>query len=319
MSENDIVFILNLDISKNLHQLQQAFDDRSVFQWSDKPNSNPSLAKAKYAVCWKPPKGILKSLPNLEIIFSWGAGVDHILDDPDLPDLPIVRFVDPDLTGRMVEYVVLQVLMHSRQQRRYDAFQRSKKWVELSDPKASELRVGIMGFGELGKAAARGLLPLGYQLNSWSRTPKQMRDVTSYYGEDGLQPFLANTDILVSLLPHTKETHGLINKKLIEQLARNGPFKAPVIINAGRGGSQVEADIIEALKNKSLHGVSLDVFENEPLKQDSPLWEFKNAILTPHIAAISNISAIADHVKKQIARHESGRELEHVIDVNLGY
>lgn len=299
---------------------QEVLPDRPLINLAKGVPDPDILDTVHYAVVWKPEHGFLATLPNLKTIFSLGAGVDHVLEDPHLPDAPIVRFVDANLTGRMVEWVVLQVLMHLRQQRPYDGFQRLRKWQELfPQPAAGDVTVGIMGFGELGQASARGLLPLGFKLASWSRSPKTMDGVSSFHGEAGLSDFLSRTDILVSLLPYTPETHGILNRSLFEQLSRSGPFGAPVVINAGRGGSQVEEDIASCLQDGTLHGVSLDVFETEPLNADSPLWGFDNAILTPHMAAVSDPGALADHVAGQIKRFESGKPLEHLVDRTRGY
>ncbi|MEE9314273.1 MAG: glyoxylate/hydroxypyruvate reductase A [Rhizobiaceae bacterium] len=319
MSGKGILLDTKFDISNRVEQFQDVFSGHDIINWQENKPAGPTLTNVKYAIVWKPTLGLMKGLPNLEVIFSWGAGVDHVFADPNLPDIPIVRFVDADLTGRMVEYVVLQVLMHMRQQRRYDQQQRRQQWVELVDPTASQMRIGIMGFGELGQASARALLALGFQINSWSRSPKDMEKVTSFYGDDGLEPFLNQSDILVALLPHTKETHGILNSDLIAKLASDGPFGAPILINAGRGGSQVETDLIEALNSGALRGVSLDVFETEPLPKESQFWELDNAIITPHSAAVSSATAVAHHVKKQIDRYEQGLALQHVVDPSQGY
>ena len=253
------------------------------------------------------------------MIFSVGAGVDHIFKDPHLPDRPIVRFVDASLTGPMVEWVVLQVLMHMRQQRAYDQQQRDHVWGELPQPSAPKFRIGMMGFGELGQACAAQLKGFGFQLSGWSQSPKNVAGVASYHGQDQLPAFLGNTDILVSLLPLTADTRGLINRELIDGLSREGPFGAPILINGGRGGSQVEADILAALQDGRLHGASLDVFETEPLPTDSPLWDIDNLIITPHAAAMSDPLGLAAHVAHQIGRHESGQGLEYLVDRSRGY
>ena len=319
LKHNGILLNIRFDIENKVAAFAAALPNHTVIDRSTDKRAGADMSEVKYAVVWKPEHGLMKSLPNLEVIFSLGAGVDHVFEDTDLPDVPIVRFVDEDLTGRMVEYVVLQVLMHLRQQRHYDALQRKAEWRELIQPAAQQFRVGIMGFGELGQACVKGLLPLGFSVNGWSRSPKVLDGVKSFYGDDQLNDFLGQSDILVSLLPYTPATHGILNADLIDKLAKDGPFGAPVIINAGRGGSQVEGDIIAALKSGALHGVSLDVFETEPLAHDSPLWAFENAILTPHMAAVSDPSALSNHVARQIARYESGQPLEHVVDPKVGY
>lgn len=314
---------LLLDIKSESVGKQDAFDSvlpsRNVVNWADQPLTMQQVESVEYAVVWEPQPGMLAGLPNLKVIFSLGAGVDHVFNDPKLPDLPIVRFVDPDLTGRMVEWVVLQTLMHVRQQRPYDALQRKREWKELSHPAASDFRIGIMGFGELGQASTRSLLPLGFKINAWSRSVKNMDGVTSYHGAEQLDPFLAETDILIGLLPYTSDTHGIFNRALFENLSRSGPFKAPVFINAGRGGSQIETDIIDCLRDGTLHSTSLDVFEREPLAPESPLWSFNNAIITPHMAAVSDPMALARHVADQIERYEAGDNLQFLVDKNRGY
>src|SRR5262249_6205364 len=160
------------------------------------------------ALVWQPPQGLLRALPQLRLIVSVGAGVDALLGDPTLPAVALVRFVDPDLTGRMVEYVALNVLFHHRRMAEFQELQRRRVWEYLPEPAARDVRVGLMGLGVLGAAAARALLAFGYQVRGWSRQPRRIEGVAAFAGEAGLDPFLAETDILVVLLPLTPATHG---------------------------------------------------------------------------------------------------------------
>ena len=276
-------------------------------------------AKVRYACTWKPPAGLLATLPNLRAIFSLGAGVDHLTTDPNLPDVPIVRIVDPDLTMRMTEYVVLHVLLHHRRMKYYGAQQRERVWREDMDPAASEVRVGIMGLGVLGRAATAALATLGFQLNGWGRTPKAIAGVETFAGERGLPAFLAATDILVCLLPLTGETRGILRYELFRKLARDGALGGPALINAGRGGLQIEADILRALDDGTLVGASLDVFEVEPLPARSALWTHSKVYVTPHNAAQSDPRSLTKYVIAQIERDERGLPLENVIDRHRGY
>ena len=278
------------------------------------------LAGIRYALVWKPPEGVLARLPGLRVIFSIGAGVDNVLSDPDLPDVPLVRFVDPNLTMRMSEYVCLHVLMHHRRMRDYGELQSQAQWKEfLPQPGANELRVGVMGLGVLGLDAVEKLRMLGYQLAGWSRSQKQIDGIECFAGDEGLRPFLARTDILVCLLPHTPGTEGMLNAALISGLAQDGPLPGPVLINAGRGKLQVEADILKSLDDGVLWAASLDVFEEEPLPPASPLWAHRQVIITPHNASISDDMAVCRYVANQIARHERGEPLENVVDLSQGY
>jgi glyoxylate/hydroxypyruvate reductase A len=276
-------------------------------------------AAIRYACVWKPPAGLLRTLPNLRAIFSLGAGVDHLLDDPTMPDVPLVRIVDPDLTMRMTEYVVLHVLLHHRRMKLYEQQQRERVWRENADPAANEVRVGIMGMGALGRAAAAALTPLGFQLAGWSRTPRAFAGVEMFAGAAQLDRFLARTDILVCLLPLTPETREILRYDLFRKLARGGALGGPSLINAGRGGLQVEADILHALDDGTLTGASLDVFQQEPLPSASPFWAHPKVHLTPHNAAQSEPRALTKYVLAQIERHERGLPLENVVDRKHGY
>jgi len=273
-----------------------------------------------YAVSWKHPAGSLAGLPNLSAIFSLGAGVDHIFNDDRLPDVPIYRVVDSDLTHRMSEYVVMHCLMLLRQTRRYDAQQINKSWDDdRFQPAARDVRVGIMGMGELGQDAARKLKMIGFDVAGWSRTPKNVDGIPSFSGETGLQEFLARTDIVVVLLPLTPQTRGIINERLLRGLAQNGRLGKPALINAGRGGLQVEADILKVLDEGVLGHAVLDVFETEPLPTDSRLWTHPRVTVTPHNAAMSDPDAIGALIARQIAKLEAGQEPDYKVDRARAY
>jgi glyoxylate/hydroxypyruvate reductase A len=274
----------------------------------------------RYVATWGPKPGSLSDLPNLEAIFSLGAGVDHLMSYPDLPDAPIVRVAQDDLTNRMSEYVVMHCLMHLRDHRRHDADQRAKRWEpDRSPPIAGDVRVGIMGYGVLGQDAARKLKIMGFDVAAWSRTPKAADDIRVYSGDEGLAAFLSRTDILVSLVPLTPDTRGILNRDLFRKLARDGRLGGPILINVGRGGLQVEADILACLDDGTLRAATLDVFQVEPLPQDSPLWTHPFVTVTPHDSATSEPEATARYIADQIRRHEAGEPFRAVVDRARGY
>ncbi len=273
-----------------------------------------------YVASWKHPAGALDGLPNLRAILSLGAGVDHLLADPALPDVPLVRVIDPDLTHHMSEYVVMHCLMHLRQTRRYEAQQRARVWDDdRGQPAARQVRVGVMGLGTLGRDAAAKLAALGFDVAGWSRRPQPGAPVPAYAGAEGLEAFLARTDILVCLLPLTPDTRGLLDHALFRRLARDGRLGGPVLINAARGGLQVEADILAALEDGTLQAATLDVFETEPLPADSPLWTHPRVTVTPHNAAMSEPEAVAAFLARQIARIEAGETPEGLVSRADGY
>ncbi|MDX2265740.1 MAG: glyoxylate/hydroxypyruvate reductase A [Hyphomicrobiales bacterium] len=281
----------------------------------------PPPETVDYALAWKPPQGLLARYPRLKAIFSTGAGVDHLLGDPALPDAPIVRYVDEDLTTRMSEYVVQHVLMHHRRWLDYAEQQRASVWRDLYQPRAAEVRVGVMGFGVLGRDAGAKLAALGFQVAGWGRRAQAdaVSGIAYFGGEAALDAFLARTDILVCLLPLTPDTRGVLNAGLFAKLARDGALPAPSLINAARGGLQVETDIIAALDEGLLAAASLDVFDEEPLPAASPLWRHPRVMLTPHNAAWSEPVAVARSVAAAIAAHQQGRPFANLVDRTQGY
>jgi len=283
------------------------------------PDASLDPAEVHYATVWKPEPGALAAFPNLRAIFNLGAGVDALMADKSLPDVPLVRVAVPDLTGRMTEYVVLHVLMHHRQELYLRDSQRAKRWEPKYQWPASAVTVGIMGLGTLGADAADVLRRLGFRVAGWSRSPRDIAGVECFHGAAGMDAFLRKTDILVCLLPLTPETHGILNRDVFSKLNRSSPLGAPVLINAGRGGLQNEADILACLDDGTLGAASLDVFVQEPQPVDSRFWTHPKVVLTPHNAADTDADAISVYVAEQIARFEAGGALENVVDRARGY
>jgi glyoxylate/hydroxypyruvate reductase len=289
---------------------------RDIRLWPDRVGDPSEIA---YLCAWMAPRGLAAQFPNLEAVFSLGAGVDHLINDPSLPDVPVVRIVDPDLIMRMSEYVVLHVLMHHRHVGLYQAQQRDRLWRDHHQPAANEVAVGIMGLGVLGRDAADVLRRLGFRVAGWSRTIKADCGIETFDGAAGLDRFLARTEILVCLLPHTPATEGILDLALLRKLRRDGALGGAYLINAGRGKLQVDADVVAALDEGSLEGATLDVFPLEPLAPKSPLWIHPKITITPHNAAASDPRTLAVNVLDQIARVERGLPLENVVDRTAGY
>ncbi len=295
------------------HELLSA--EREVVTEPDGP-ADPSI---DYAVVWKQRPNLLSQLPNLKVIFSIGAGVDHIFADPTIPDVPIVKVVADNLTRHMTEYIVWRVLDHHRQGALYRVQQARKIWHDPPQRTAEDVAVGIMGLGSLGRAAATALLSLGFRLNGWSRRPQGMEGVATFAGEDGLIPFLNATDILVVLLPLTPATQGILNYGLLKQLRRRNALGGAVLVNAGRGRLQKDADIVRALDDGTLKEASLDVFEVEPLPRTSPLWSHPKVFVTPHAAATSDPNHLVSVMLRQMDAFERGEKLENIVNREAGY
>ena len=277
--------------------LKRHLEGREIRLWPDLGE----VQDIEYALVWDPPPGLLASLPNLKAIFSVGAGVDHIAADPERPKhLPVIRMVEEGLTAGMTEYVVMQVLYHHRDMLAYRHQAAEKIWREIPAVPAHQRRIGILGLGVLGQDAARMLVRFGFDVAGWSRTPKEIEGVTCFHGPEGLDQMLARTDILVCLLPLTPATRGSLNGELFAKLPRGA-----CLINVGRGGHQVERDLLEALDSGQLREATLDVFEEEPLPADSPLWSHPQVIVTPHIASMTMPETAAKAVGENIKRMEA--------------
>ncbi len=282
----------------------------------------PDVGRAQdigYAAAWRAPPGAFAALPNLKALFNLGAGADLLLSDPQLPDVPVARAVHPDLSMRMTEYVVLHVLRYHRRQPLYEAQQRARVWKGHEQPAASEVAVGILGLGVIGREAAAVLRRIGFQVAGWSRTPQQVEGVEVFHGPQGLPPFLARTEILVCLLPHTPATEGILNLALFRGLKRDGALGGAYLVNAGRGKLQVDADIAAALDAGTLAGATLDVFPVEPLPAESPLWAHPKITVTPHNAGDLAPAQLVKGVFTQIEALERGEPLRHQVDRALGY
>jgi glyoxylate/hydroxypyruvate reductase A len=278
-------------------------------------------AEVDYIFIWKPKPDAFDGLSNLKAVLSLGAGVDALLRHPGLPPgVPIVRFMDEDLTQRMSDYVLAEVTRHQRLGTRFKRDQAARRWVQLYPSAAWEANVGVMGLGQLGIDVIRHLKVFGYKLRGWSRTAKEIDGVELFTGTEQFDDFLSGTDILVNLLPLTQETLGILNYETFSKLRRGGlDGEGPVVINAARGGHQKEADIIRALDDGTLKAASLDVFEVEPLPQTSPLWGRDDVYVTPHIAAASSERTGVRYFSRVIKEHEAGKPLPNVVDIGRGY
>jgi glyoxylate/hydroxypyruvate reductase A len=299
-----------------LDALREHANGRALRIWPQSIGNPDDIA---YGCVWNPPHGFLAGFPNLRAIINLGAGVDHLLADPALPRVPVARVAHADLTTRVTEYVVLHVLMYHRRQRIYDAQQRQRLWRAHDQPAAGEVSVGVMGLGVIGGNVAGALGRLGFKIAGWSRTAKNLPGIETFHGGAGLEAFVARTEILVCLLPRTRDTEGILNLALFRKLKRDGVAGGAFLINAGRGPLQVDADIIAALDEGALEGATLDVFPQEPLPPGSPLWIHPRVTVTPHNAGDISPRVFAPEVIAQIERFERGEPLNNVVDRTRGY
>lgn len=268
----------------------------------------------EFAISWKHPEGLYKNYPNLKVIASMGAGVNHILKDKDLPKgVKVTRIVDDQLTKDMSHFVLLQCLAVSRNLFHHHQDQDSKTWKVKSYQTPQQTSVGIMGYGVLGQAAGKLLKANGFEVCGYANSSKTV-DSIKVYGADERDEFLENTQILVCLLPVTSETVGVLNLELFKKLKENG-----YLINVARGEHLNEEDLITALDQGVLKGASLDVFQEEPLPESHPFWNHKNIQITPHIASMTDPESVASQLLENYKRMQNDESLLNEVDVSRGY
>jgi len=285
-----------------------------VVRWWDDPDVDP--ADVAYVVVWEPEPGRLARYPNLRIVFSSAAGVDHIVRDPDWPKhLPLVRMITSETTQSIGEYVCFAALAMLRRLPRIQAAQRDCRWDNFEGPDTAPVTsVGIMGFGMLGQASARMLSAIGFQVAGWSRTPKPDAGYPCFAGMDELEPFLRQTDIAVGLLPDTPDTRGLLDAARLAMLPQGAS-----VVNAGRGGLVVLDDLIASLDAFHLRSAMLDVFDPEPLPSDHPAWRHPAIVVTCHVAGFASRRARAEAVSQALHAWRRGEGLPNLYVPERGY
>jgi len=257
----------------------------------------------------------LRRYPNLRLIVSMGAGVDHLLRPPGPPPgIPVARLVDRMLTSQMGEWVLLNALRFHRQDLAYRQLQQDRVWRELPAPVTADRRIGILGLGELGTHAAGLLRGIGFPVMGWSRRPKVLAGVETFHGAEGLSAMVGQSDILVCLLPLTPETRGILDASLLARLPR-GAF----VINGARGGHVVDGDLLAALDSGQVAGAALDVFQPEPLPPAHAYWAHPRVVMTPHAASITIPESAAPQVVENIRRARDGAPLLNLVDFTAGY
>lgn len=273
-------------------------------------------ADIQLAVGWHPPADAFDHYPNLRAVCSIAAGADSLIHCPSMRDgIDIVRVVEPAQAEMMSGFVLWHAISHQRQMGVYQQQQRDKVWQRRPQRRASDLPVAILGYGAIGARVAADLATLGFPVKVWSRSAKATgAGVTGFHGSDGLEAMLADTEILVNLLPLTTETRGLLNASLFGKL-RRGAY----LIQVGRGGHMVDADLLAALDKGQLSGAALDVFAVEPLPTDSPFWTHPKIALTPHDACDASSTAFADTLRATAEAVQAGVRPKDAVDRARGY
>lgn len=272
-------------------------------------------SRVSFVVAWYQPEGVLNRFPNVKVIASLGAGAEHLVSDPSIPeDVVLTRLIAPRIKTQIAEYVEAVAYSIIRRFPDYYRQQHATIWDPLSHSLKSERRIGVLGLGKLGAHVAETLASHGWPVSGWARTSKSIPGCTSYAGTDELDTFLEETRLLVNLLPLTPETEGILELELFKKL------KSPSwVINVGRGDHLVEEDLLYAIDKGILEGAHLDVFRVEPLPDNHPFWSRKAITITPHVGSFTYPDELAEQILDNYKRMISGIPLLDTVDRNRGY
>jgi glyoxylate/hydroxypyruvate reductase A len=273
---------------------------------------NPS--DVRYVLAWKPPAGFFAPFRNLQLVVNLGSGVDALVGRDDLPDVPISRLSDRGMVQLMTSYVLFAVIRHARDIPAFERAQRQRTWHYIHPRPLSSFRVGVLGLGGLGGAAAEALARVGFDVRGWARTPKTIPGVRCTSGPGALDGFLADSDILVVMLPLTPHTRGLLDARRLGLLPSGAG-----LVNTSRGAILDEAALVEALRTRRIGEATLDAFTVEPLPAGHPFWSMDNVLITPHLASITVPEDAARDVAESIRRVRAGSEPLHRINPRRGY
>jgi glyoxylate/hydroxypyruvate reductase A len=273
------------------------------------------LPACDYAVLWNPSAGLLAQLDKVKAVLLMGAGADAILKFGDaLPGVPIVRLGDAGMAMQMAEYVAYATLRYFRRFDEYEEQARHGLWAPLPPHVKEEFTVGVMGLGKLGLRVVETMRGFGFPVRGWSRTPKDLPGVACYAGMDALDDFLSGTRVLVSLLPLTRETNNLLDRRRLATLPQGA-----YVINVARGAQVAEPDLLTLIRAGHIAGATLDVFRNEPLPAPHPFWDEPRITITPHISAVTIRGEAVRQIAQKIAAFEADQPVDDIVDRNLGY
>lgn len=295
-------------LTKLIEKLSEHIDPNHLVLWPEVRDPDA----IKFALVWKHNPGSLLGYRQLQGISSFGAGVDSILADQQLPDVPIARIVDPELADNMAKFVFTMIQHHKL---RLDQFQRQKAnviWKPKSPHKGN--KVGILGLGQLGIKTAELLASQGFDVAGWSRSEKQCSGIKTFTGKCGFNTVLAHSDYLICLLPLTAATENILNRTTLGHLPHNA-----VLINVARGEHLVDDDLIALLDTGQLDSAYLDVFRQEPLPTTHTFWPHPNIHITPHVSAVTNVETAVDQIVENYYRVMDQRPMINQIDREIGY
>ena len=290
--------------------LQSELPDIPVFLWPSVPDNTVITM----VIGWRCPKGVLQRFTNLRLVASMGAGVDDLVDEiRQLDNVQLLRVVNPHLAQDMLEHVIALISSHCRSLYRYWSHQQQQHWQPEHYLRFGQLKVGVMGLGNIGCHVATGLSKLGFTVRGWSRSKPSLEGIETY-SEIQLNQFVSGLDCLVCCLPLTQQTQRLIDNSLLAKLTAGA-----LLVNVGRGQHVCEKSVLSALDNQQLSAAYLDVFDTEPLPAGHAFWRHPRVFITPHIASLTDVATAAQQVAQAYRAYQQGDRPAHLIDLTRGY
>ena len=300
--------------SKNewLKSVKKYFKNQNIYTLNTKLN----LSKIDFAIIWDLPNDVLRRMTNVKVLFSPGAGVDHILTLPNYNGQPIIRVKSYAMAERMTNHVLSQILYHQLNMKKYFEAQKEKKWLNEIEPILnSKITIGILGLGFLGSFVANKLHKSGYNVLGFKNSKIKKKYLFKVYThKDNLKKFINKCDVVVNILPSTNDTQNIINKSFLNKMKKNALF-----INVGRGSAVNEKDLIFHLKKHKEFCASLDVFITEPLSKSSPFWKLNNVLITPHVASLTVIDDAVNHMYMKFLDYQKNGKIKNEVNIKKGY
>ena len=296
-----------------LEVIKKQFKNKKIYILKDKPD----LSKIECAIIWNISNHTLSKMSNVKILFSLGAGVDHITELKSYRGQPIIRLKDPFMAERMANHVLSQILFYQLKLKSFQKAQLKNKWlVKYKEPALNNnITIGILGVGYLGSFVGKQLHQHGYNIIGFKNTkPNTNYPFPVFYKKSSIKKFLRQSDVVACILPSPSDTHHMVNRNFLKEMK-----KKSLLINVGRGSTLYEKALVAHLKKYKQFYASLDVFEKEPLSKSSSLWKLPNVTITPHIASLTLVDTAVEYIYKKYKQYKKNGKIKSDVNLIKGY
>lgn len=301
----------NKDVKPWLKELKMKIPN-TLIEVYPKVKKNESV---DFIICWRPKKDVFENFLNVKIVQSVGASIDHITNSQKInKEIIVSRIIDKTLSNDMWEFLITIVMAELKNRNIYLTQEANKIWQQHSYKTINKTTISILGLGKIGSFVAEKFSQIGFKVKGWSNSKKDILNVDSYYEENEFDTFLADSDFLINLLPLTKNTANILNKKVFEKLPNNA-----FLINVGRGEHLVENDLLNALEKGDISGALLDVFRKEPLPKNHPFWNHSKIKITPHVASLTDVEQASNQISENYKRFINRETLLNTVSLKKGY